>query len=105
MTRQRRGRYGDDELNFDGLTDAVTNLVGALILLVVLVIAVTGPKQLGVEELPPPENTAGESRAIDQLLARMQQLRVHLTEVERDITTLEARVPDLESEIAALAAK
>ena len=52
------------EFNFDGLTDAVTNLVGSLILLVVLILAVTTPKMAGLTRLPEPENVAAPKRPL-----------------------------------------
>lgn len=50
MKRERR--QDGIELNFDGLADAVTNLVGTLILLVVLVVGLTRDAALPHEEQP-----------------------------------------------------
>lgn len=36
---RRNSRNSEQEMNFDGLADSVTNLVGALILVVILVLA------------------------------------------------------------------
>jgi hypothetical protein len=89
-------------MNFDGLTDSVTNLVGSLILLVVLVVAVTKPKIEGVTDLPPPDNTAGAQRPIDPLLEELRVMRDRITELDRDVQRMEGRVPELEVEIQAL---
>lgn len=64
---KRRRRQDGIELNFDGLTDAVTNLVGTLILLVVLVMALTHeaqPHKGGSSSEPPPGPAAGGVREL-----------------------------------------
>ena len=87
------------ELNFDGLTDSVTNLVGSLILLVVLVVAVTGPKVAGIEELPPPDNEPGAEQEVDLLLEQIRVLKLEVQTVDRDIQGMEARLPEIAAEL------
>lgn len=92
------------EINFDGLTDTVTNLVGSLILLVVLVVAATRPKVQGVAELPVPDNSVGAERAIDPLLDELGRMRTQIESVEGEIQRMEARLPELAEEIQQLKA-
>ncbi len=98
----RKRRQAGIDLNFDGLIDVVTNLVGSLILLVVLVIAVTKPKQSGIDELPPRENTAGAEKAMDPLLEEIRSLREQLQTEAAGIRQMEERIPELENEIQEL---
>ena len=99
MSRRRQSRA---ELNFDGLTDSVTNLVGSLILLVVLVIAVTAPKQIGERTPPPPDNTAGDEQPIDGLLETIRLMRAELSDIEQEVQRIEARIPSIGDEIEEL---
>lgn len=100
MARRRHSRL---ELNFDGLTDSVTNLVGSLILLVGLVIAVTTPKSIGERTPPPPDNRAGEEQPIDGLLETIRQLRAELDQIEQEVQRVETRIPSIAEEIQELA--
>jgi len=92
------------EINFDGLTDTITNLVGSLILLVVLVIAATRPKVRGLAELPAPDKSVGAERAIDPLLEELSRMRTQIEGVDGEIQRMEARVPELAGEIRQLRA-
>jgi hypothetical protein len=80
-------------MNFDGLTDSVTNLVGNMILLVVLLLGVTrehiksGPPQLA--EQPPAPVTHAGPRTLDALLLQIQALRVEISNVDREIREFE----------------
>jgi hypothetical protein len=86
-------------VNFDGLTDSVTNLVGSLILLVVLVVAITQPKRLGVSDLPPPDRKIGAQQPIDTLLEGIRLTRDETQDVESDIERYELRLPEIADEI------
>lgn len=98
MARRKSGV----ELNFDGLTDSVTNLVGSLILLVVLVVAVTSPEIAGVEKPPPPDNDAGAEQPVDMLLERMRAMKVKIDNVDQGIKRIELRLPEIDAEVIEL---
>lgn len=83
----RRRRQSRIELNFDGLTDSVTNLVGALILLVVLIIGVTREAVSQQKEQPKPktgQRNAGQ-KSIKPLQDRVNQMKSQLRDVDNDI--------------------
>lgn len=93
------------ELNFDSLTDTITNLCGGLILLVMLVIGASHPKLEGRDELPPPEGKVGGDSRIDQLLEHLQVISGQVEQVQQDTQRAESRLPDLEKEIEELTRK
>jgi hypothetical protein len=90
------------ELNFDSLTDTITNLCGGLILLVMLVVGGSHPKLEGQDDLPPPEQKVGGDSHIDQLLRQMQAISAQLDQVQQETQRAESRLPDLEREIEEL---
>lgn len=90
------------DVNFDGLTDSVTNLVGSLVLLVVLVVAVTEPKVEGVRDLPVPERQIGAQQPIDPLLEDIRRIRGEIECLDRDIGHMEVRTRELNAEVDAL---
>jgi hypothetical protein len=98
-------RRGSSEFNFDGLTDSVTNLVGGLILLVVMVIGATQPKQSGVDHLPAPDNVVGEEQKMDPLLDQISALKTDTEGVEQEILCIEARLPEIQKELDELKEK
>jgi hypothetical protein len=92
-----RRRSQEIELNFDGLTDAVTNLVGALILLIVLVLGVTKVAGRGAtsanQPVPrwdsfAPSQTDGP-KPVQPLLRQIELLR-------RDIAVTDQQMKELE---------
>ena len=90
------------DLSFDSLTDVVTNLVGGLILLIVVVMGMTTPRIGGVRALPPPDNQPGAEQPMNELLDRIRALQESLRVVEQDITQVEARLPELSDELGEL---
>lgn len=103
MPRQRRNSA--IELNFDGLTDSVTNLVGALILLVVLLLAIT--KEIPLNATPAMQGAARPapldgSKTIDELWLQVTQLRLQIKAADQYIATAEARVEELGAQAATL---
>lgn len=103
------------ELNFDGLTDAITNLAGALILLVVLLIGLTRSVVEEPEEVvgatpaaePPPavEQAAGD-RTLESLLETVQTLRARIAHIDREIKDIEEqRLPELRQRAEKLAGR
>lgn len=98
MARTRRS--DEIELNSDGLTDAVTNLTGTLILLVVLMFGITHAVQPEMELPPPaPENTG---KPVGPLLRKIEMLRREIQNVDGQIRGLEQRIPALEQEVERL---
>lgn len=94
----RRSRTSGQEMNFDGLADSVTNLVGALILVVILVIGVTGD---AVSQPPPeksPSSRNGGDRSLKSLQNKLAALRVHLHDVEQETGKLNERLNSLRDE-------
>lgn len=67
-------RHSKPLLNFDSLTDTVTNLAGALILLVVLILGITGQ---------------GEASRTEPLLEQLEQLRVEIQSVDQETRQIE----------------
>lgn len=104
MARSRR--TNQLEMNFDGLADSVTNLVGALILLVVLVIGLT--KDAPLRAAPPsPEPSTGEGgeKPILPLQQRIAVLQTQVRQVDASIDDLNGRLQPLRQEIEELLEK
>jgi TolA-binding protein len=97
-----RRRVSGLDLNFDSLTDVVTNLVGGLILLIIMVIGATQPAAIGLTYLPPPENKPGGDRSMDRLLEEIRSSQQTLEQVNQDIRRVEARLPELAGELEEL---
>jgi len=104
----RKRRSGKTELSFDGLTDSVTNLVGALILLVVLIIGVT--REAVSQQQPPERNkpavpkNAGE-KSIRPLQDRVNQLNAQINGVDNNIQVLKNELRQLGDEVDELLQK
>ncbi len=99
-------RSGGPEMNFDGLTDAVTNLVGALILLVMLCMGITR-EAFAQDRDPRPPNPgpgSGEKPTAD-LQRRINLLRAEIARVEEDVKRLEGVVPPLQKQVNELLEK
>lgn len=99
MARRRRN---DVDFNFDGLTDSITNLAGSLVLLVVLVFAITKPKERGMEEAPLANNTVGAETPMDALVERIAALKSDAAALARDTDAIGSRLPDLAGEVESL---
>lgn len=89
MARKRRG--DGLELNFDGLTDAVTNLVGSLLLLVVLVLGMSRPKAA--------DSGAGGASAAQQ---QLESLRLEIRGLHGQVDALEPQLRQLRERAKAL---
>lgn len=101
MARKRRN--SQTELNFDGLTDSVTNLVGAMILLVVLLIGLT--KRAVPDQPPHAANSATQQTDVgemNQLLLQVESLMVAIQQTDQEIKDLEAEVPQLRAQVETL---
>lgn len=99
-----RKRNSELQLNFDGLTDSVTNLVGDLILLVVLLIGVTKEAVRAPAESLSIETGENKKapKSIVPLLDRINLLQSELQQVHREVAQLEGRLPDLRAEVEQL---
>jgi len=89
------------ELNFDGLTDSLTNLVGTLILFVFLMFVVTRENSLpgaasGFHD------RAGGTHSIQQLLQRAAQLQAELQVIDQQIEQQAAALPPIRHRIEEL---
>lgn len=102
----RRRRASDIEFNFDGLTDSVTNLVGALILLVVLLIGVSREAVSQTQPRPQPEPPKpGGDKSIRPILERVNLLKGELAAMDGQIRTFEVRIAEQQQRIDELLAK
>lgn len=90
----QRGRNSSQEMNFDGLADSVTNLVGALILVVILVIGVTGE----AVSQPTEKKSGGGTRNIMSLQQQLAAMRTQLTQVDEETNALTKKMETLRSE-------
>lgn len=97
----RNSRRSRANLNFDGLTDAVTNLTGAMILLVVLLLGITREAQPESEGGPPPQPVV-EVVPIDPLMQQAKLLKAQIQAIEAQIETIEREIPALEDEVKRL---
>jgi TolA-binding protein len=96
MTARRRNESLD--LNFDGLTDAVTNLAGSLILLVLLVMGLTAPRSPGA--MPKPH--VHQEKSVDELQRRAAELAITLQGTSEQVRQLETEVEALATRLAEL---
>ncbi len=97
MPNPRRSQL---ELNFDGLTDSVTNLVGALILLIVLLIGITRqavlaplpgtvPDSAGAEQSADAEETLSQFlKQVELIRTQTMQFRHQCSLIEEELLTL-----------------
>lgn len=103
-----RRRSGNPEMNFDGLTDSVTNLVGALILIVIMLIGVT--RDVLPESTPAipqftlrvEKESLEETKTVEELLRRVQYLQSEIDATDQRIKVAEAQVDELQVEAQAL---
>jgi len=96
MARTRRDQKV--QLSFDGLNDAVTNLTGTLILVVVLILGVTSKVSSRAPVAPIPPRPSGE-KPIGPLLQQIEILRLQTNAVDKEIHDLEEAIPALEAEV------
>ena len=96
---QVRNNYNVN-VNFDGLTDSVTNLVGALILLVVLLVGITTK---AVQDAPTPASVS-ESQVgqlpVDELLEQVVVLQAHLDNANQQVRIVAQQVADVQRQLA-----
>lgn len=99
-----RGRTTEIELNFDGLTDSLTNLVGTLILFVFLMFVLTRESSLP-QTASGFRDRAGGAHSIDKLLQRAAQLQSELQVIDQQIEQQATALPQLRHRIEVLVNK
>jgi len=97
MARQRRNEQAS--LNFDGLTDAVTNLTGTLILLVVLILGITTEAGTPLHALRPPGEDGHDGKPIGPLLQKIENLKLQIQQVDQHVRELERDLPRLRQQV------
>lgn len=103
-----RGRRNERVvLNFDGLTDAVTNLTGTLILLVVLIFGITTEARTPSPPPPPspPAEKTHQGKPIRPLLQKIEILRLQIEQTDQQIRMLGDDLPRLEAQVQELQQK
>jgi TolA-binding protein len=88
----RKARDSNIAFNFDGLTDSVTNLVGALILLVVLLLGATTSAVRDVPPTPSSEGRQAGSASLTALLRSLSVLQAQIDGTESQLRLLERDV-------------
>ena len=99
---RRASRYDGVRMNFDAMTDTISNFAGTLIRLVILVLAITQPKSLDSEgqlsevskasaDIPARSNTAD----LRLLKAILQDTETKIDAVTRELAELQARIRKL----------
>ena len=97
-------RRSQVELNFDGLTDSVTNLVGALVLIVVLLIGVTREAIYSAPTAAevPAEEAAEGPKSVEELFTQVEILREQIRRTDLGIRKNEAQIPKYQAQVQQL---
>src|SRR4051794_24932225 len=87
-------RMSQIELNFDSMTDLITNLAGGLILLVLLLLGVTREAVSQSKPAPPPAPAEEEpqeagDRSAKALRQRINDLQIELKSIESSLQRLD----------------
>lgn len=86
-------------MNLDSLTDTVTNLAGALVLLVILVLGLTRSGALR----PPAAGGAERSeRSIERLVEQVNRMRLEIKLVDQQVRSVEEELPKLRERVKEL---
>ena len=96
MPRQRGNLIA--RMNFDSLTDTVTNLAGTLILVVVLVMAITSPARRGSDRPP------AEGKPIGPLVKQLALIQRETQQVDEQIRRLQGDLAGLQERVKGLPA-
>ena len=107
MARSRRNT--EVEFNFDSLTDCVTNLVGALLLLILLVVAITD-EAVSQEASPAPAPTvqaqpAGMTHTDSELKNRLERIEAGTANAKTQVKNLNDEIDRLEKRLEELLQK
>lgn len=90
------------ELCFDSMTDLITNLAGGLVLVVLLLLGMTQESksvEQQAEFAAPKKKSEGGAKSIQPLEFRSQALRAEIAAVEKNMSTLEAKLPKLQQDV------
>ena len=95
------GQRGESPaINFDPLTDTITNLAGALVLVVVLVLAMSRASPIGYPPLPPPDDP--RERPVEPLLVQMEMIWAATRQTTARVQALQAGLEQLEPRVQRL---
>jgi hypothetical protein len=103
-----RGRSQELELNFDGLTDTLTNLVGTLILFVFMMLGIThdaGSQAAAPVVVNQLWEDQGKAKPIGELRHQLAVLETELQSVTAQVAAEEAMIPRIEARLAELSRK
>lgn len=90
------------ELCFDSMTDLITNLAGGLVLVVLLLLGMTQESkkvEQQAEFAAAKKKSEGGAKSIQPLEIRSQALRAEIAAVEKNMSTLEAKLPKLQQDV------
>jgi hypothetical protein len=93
------------QFNFDGLTDSITNLAGSLILLVLIVFALTTPKEVGSQQPSSMVGPSGADVPMGPLVEKIQAMNSDVDRLEQQTRRIEDRLPQLTTELEKLKRK
>lgn len=96
----RKARTSQIEINFDGLTDSVTNLVGSLILILVLLIGLTTSGSYsnvppGTVVSQPLEEPLEGTRSVRTLRLQIEELLSQIEQSDAEISSHEEKMRSL----------
>jgi hypothetical protein len=103
-------RYAGVKMNFDAMTDTITNVAGAMIRLVILVLVITQPitqiTPVGPRPPPLPPSGPGGSSSADKtgkplrpLLAEIELLKTLIRDAENKTAAIERELPTLRDRV------
>ena len=102
-------RYAGVKMNFDAMTDTITNVAGAMIRLVILVLVITQPIASNLPPPPPPPNDLGDSspagkadQPLRPLVAEIELLKTLIHDVDGKTAAMERELPSLRDRVEKL---
>lgn len=94
------------ELCFDSMTDLITNLAGGLVLVVLLLLGMTQETKKVESEVEfatmVKKKGIGSGKSIHPLETQSQVLRAEILALEKNIASMEAKLPKLQQEVEEL---
>ncbi len=91
------------KMNFDPMTDTITNVAAAMIRLVILVLLITHAKTPEILLPPGPPTEAGHAgRPVRPLLADIELLKAAIRDVDNKTAALEKELPALRDRVGKL---
>jgi hypothetical protein len=100
-------RYAEAKINFDPMTDTMTNVVGAMIRLVMLVLLITSAAKFSNLVAPPGGPRADSSGRTDDkplrpLLVQIKNLKSLIRDVQAKTAAVEEEIPALQQRVEKL---